>query len=320
VCRKVLTIPRNGLHGLPHNFFVQNLIEARKASIEEQQVVLCESCEKDSEETEGNIPLATMYCVDCNQKLCKRCSRPHKAWKGGPHQVRELGAELSVELIQQRGNYCEQHAGKQLELYCLNCETNVCRECFALRHPEHMCQNVKRVAENLVKSSNADVRQVSARISEFHSAVMQTDEAEKRLIRAVTNADTSVEQRGETLKQTVDSQVDNLRRQLETFKTASQKELANRKDGLELGITAMGSFTAYSLELMSKGSPCDITRAASELHVRADELLETYVTPANYCAPVVKFVPMNIDELIEPHGGEQNMIGCFLTSNSNGKL
>jgi len=321
VCRRVLEIPKKGLDELPHNFFVQNLIEAREASTEQPHVVLCEACDKYGGETEGDIPPATMYCVDCNQKLCERCSRPHKAMKGGPHQVRELGSELSVELIQQRGSYCEQHAGKQLELYCFDCKTNVCMKCFAVKHTHHKCCEVEAVAEDLVKSSKADAQQVSKRTVEFQAAITQTDEGKSRLIRTVQDVKTSVKERGEALKRTVDRQVDSLIGQLQAFERSSQKELASRKEGLELGITAMESFTAYSLELMSKGSPCDITRAASELHARADELLKTYATAVDYCAPGVKFVPMNIDELTEPrHGDDQNLIGRILTSNSDGKL
>ena len=313
VCRNILEIPEQGLCGLPHNFFMQNLIEAREASTEQVDVMLCEACEKDSEENEGDIPPSTVYCVDCNQKLCKRCSRVHKAMSD-PHQV------LSVELIRQRGSYCQQHAGKQLESFCFDCKMNVCSECLSVEHTQHKCHDANKVAEDFVKSLKGHVQQLATRISEFHAVMVQTDEGDNDLVKAIQDVDTTVKQSGETLKYMVDTQVDNLRRQLETFKTASQKELASRRDGLELGITAMESFTAYSLELMSKGSPCDITRAASELHARADELLKTHVTPADYCAPGVKFVPMNIDELTEPRDSDKNLIGRVLTSNNVGKL
>jgi len=320
VCRKELEIPDEGLEELPHNFFLQNLIDSREALGKPADEALCESCEKDSDETEGNIPLATMYCVDCNQKLCKRCSRPHRAWKGGPHQLNELGADLSNELIQQHGSYCEQHADKQLELYCFDCKINVCMKCFAVEHTQHRCREIEKVAEDFVKSSKADMHQVSKRIFEFHAATTQTDDGESKLKRAVQDVKTSVKERGEALKRAIDRQVENLFGQLETFERASQKEVANRRDGLELGIVAMESFTAYSRELMSKGSACDITRAACELHARADELLKTYVTPADYCAPGVKFVPMNIDELAGSRGDDQNLVGCIRTTNGDGKL
>ena len=319
VCRKELAIPNEGLEELPHNFFLQNMIDSREALGKPAGEALCESCENDSDETEGNIPVATMYCVDCNQKLCKHCSRPHRAMKGGPHQLKELGAELSIELIQQRGSYCEQHAGKLLELYCFDCKINVCMKCFAVAHTQHKCREVEQVAEDLVRSTKADAEQVSTRICKFHLAMTQTDDGENSLKRAVLDVKTSVKQRGEAVKRTVDRLVNTLLGQLETFEKATQKEVANRRDGLELGIVAMESFTAYSRELVSKGSACDITRAAGELHARADELLKTYVTPADYCAPGVKFVPMNIDELTGSRGDDQNLIGRILTSDSDGR-
>jgi len=320
VCRKELAIPDEGLEELPHNFFVQNLIEAREAFTEQPAVMSCESCEKYCDETERNIPEATIYCVDCSEKLCNRCSRVHRTMKGGPHQVKELGAEMRMELIQQRGSYCGQHGAKLLEFYCFDCNVNICRDCFADEHTQHKCGIVRKVAQDFADSSKEDVQQVSSRISEFRAAMMQTDEGENELMRAIYDVDASVKQKGETLRNMVDIQVNVLLRQLQTFQRASQKEVAGHRDGLELGIVAMESFTAYSRELMSKGSACDITRAAGGLHARADELLKTYVSPADYCAPLVKFVPMNIDELTGSHGGDQNVIGRVLTSDIDGKL
>jgi len=313
VCRNVLPIPDKGLDKLPHNFFLQNLIEARETSAEQPGVVSCESCEKYGDETE-----ATRYCVDCNQKLCERCSRPHKAMKGGAHQVEELGAKLSAKLIQRR-SYCKQHDGKLLELYCFDCKNNICMKCFAVKHMQHMCQEVEMVAEDLRKPSETQIRQVSARISEFHAAVTQTDEENRRLVTVVEELKTSVEHRGETLKRMIDRQVESLTGQLEMIETTGRKEFASRKDGLELGIVAMESFTAYSWELMTKGSACDITRGAIELQARAEELLNTYPNPADCSAPDIKFVPTNVDELSGSGNGDGNLIGRIVTSSDDGK-
>jgi len=70
---------------------------------------------------------------------------------------------------------------------------------------------------------------------------------------------------------------------------------------------------------MSKGSSCDITRAANHLRSRADELLKTYVSPTNF-SPGIKFVPMNIDEVTAVGlQGDHNLIGRVLMSNIGGK-
>jgi len=233
--------------------------------------------------------------------------------------VKELGAELTVELIQQRGSYCELHAGKQLELYCFDCEINVCMKCFAVEHAQHTCQDVEKVAEELKKSFESDVQLISTRTNEYYNSVGNTNEEESKMMEAGQDVETLVKQRGEALKGTIDRQVQSLLEEINTFNTASQKEVASRKERLEFGIMALESFAAYSQELMSKGSPCDVTRAANDLRGRADELLKTYVTPADYSTPGVKFVSMNIDEFTEPHA-EQNLIGRIVTTNSTGTL
>jgi len=293
VCRKELAIPDEGLDALPHNFFMQNLIDAREASnqptvinVKENVIeasnqpsieVLCEACEKDPDVSEGNIPPATMYCIDCRQKLCKRCSRAHKTMTH-PHQVKELGAELNLELIKQRGSYCDQHSGKQLELYCTDYKINVCMECYAI-HRRHKTMQVEKAAEYFIKSSKADVEQVSSRKTLFHTLSTQTEEHSTKLTKTVEDTERSIKQRGEILKDMVDKQVEKLLEELQTFQKTSQKELSSHKEELEFGIMVMDSYIEYSQKLMSDGSYCDVTRTGCDLRGRADELLKTYVTP-----------------------------------------
>ena len=233
--------------------------------------------------------------------------------------MKELGAELTVELIIQRGSCCDKHAGKQLELHCFDCKVNVCVKCFAVEHTQHKCREVEKVAEDIVKSAETNLEHVSSRLSQFRASATRADAEESQLIRAVQDVETTVKQRGEMLKRVIDKQVDHLLEQVQTFKETSQKEVESRKERLGFGIIALESFAAYSQELMSRGSPCDITRAADDLLARADELLQTYVTPVDHCAPGVKFVPTNTDEFTEPHA-EQNIIGSVLTSEDGGKL
>ena len=120
MCRTVLTIPLGGLAGLPRSFVIESLIDFLERSRKQVCTALCESCEKDSDENDGDIAPATMYCVDCNQKLCKPCSKPHKAMKGIPHRVGDLGDELIMRIIEEQENYVVRpDEGKQLDLRAL---------------------------------------------------------------------------------------------------------------------------------------------------------------------------------------------------------
>ena len=119
MCRKEFQISPDGLDGLQHHFFIQQLVDVRKASSEEFGEVPCKVCSEDSEADSNKIPKATMYCVDCNQKLCEQCSKPHRKMKGGAHLVKPLGAEneMEPELIKLRASSCDKHKDEQVKLY-----------------------------------------------------------------------------------------------------------------------------------------------------------------------------------------------------------
>ena len=86
-------IPRNGLQRLILNFVLQNLIDTERAPS-------AQSCEACSCSTDQQFVRATVNCVNCSQRLCERCSLPHRKMKGGAHDVRPLGDELRPELEQ----------------------------------------------------------------------------------------------------------------------------------------------------------------------------------------------------------------------------
>jgi len=126
-CRKEFRIPSDGLDSLQHHFLIQQLIDNRKVSPEEFHGTPCVVCLEESDGSSEKIATATVYCVDCKQKLCERCSRPHKRWAGGAHQLKALDAELEPELIQRQAGACDTHRNKQVELYCHQCNENVCQ-------------------------------------------------------------------------------------------------------------------------------------------------------------------------------------------------
>jgi len=310
VCRKEFQIPDAGVEALPHNFFLQNLIDARHASSQKVEEVLCEVCvAAENDEDEGEIELATMYCVDCDQKLCKRCSRCHVTIRGGPHQVRPIGAELTADLIQQRGSYCDQHKDERLKLYCHDCEINVCLMCFAVDHNGHNWAYIEKVVEEFTRLFDSEIiGSVSSRIDDFHVAMAQVDAENTKFASTINENETFIRQRQEAVNRITEKHVNRLLQELQTVKSGGVKEASNRSEELKLALTSLESFKNYLAELVTKGSPCDITRESKAMRSRASELLQTCVVPSDYQAPCVSFTPMNVDELTNE---EQNPIGCI---------
>lgn len=91
LCRTIFQIPRNGLD------------EFRDSRDGRGGEKICEVCS-----TELDVKRATVYCVDCSQLLCERCSLPHKKMRKGAHSLIPL-AESGAH--GQEGEECETSRG-----------------------------------------------------------------------------------------------------------------------------------------------------------------------------------------------------------------
>jgi len=304
LCRKEFEIPQDGLQTLPANFFLKNMIEAKNLEGKEPGSASCEACS-----TDQHVIPAEVYCVDCGQKLCERCSVPHQKWKGGPHDVRPLGEEISAGLVHHHGSFCDKHPDERLKLYCFDCRGNICVMCFAVYHQQHKCGEVENVAKDFMISIKSKIKPFPPRIFQFHEAVIQIEMANKRSLKTINEVECEVQERGNEIKRLVDDHVTKLMQELNEIRASSVKEAQTRRESFELALTALESFQAYASEIASKGSPCDITRAANDMLVRADELLKTHVISAAYRPPHIRFVSSNTDAMTAR--GKNNIVGSL---------
>jgi len=297
MCRMEFQIPPNGLDSLQHHLFIQQLVDIRKASSEEFDNVPCEVCLEESHEDSDKIPTATMYCVDCNQKLCEQCSRPHRRMKGGAHQVKPLGAEVEQELIQLRGSSCDKHKDEQVKLYCSDCNENICLMCSAVKHRNHNSVEIPEACENFRPRIDDDNERIQSAISNVREQSRQTKQDVAGVRMEVENVKKIVLAAGDEIKRLVDDQISQILNELESVTSESGKEAANVEETYQLALVSMESFHRYSRELLDKGRPSDITRAACELHDRATELLGNDVTAVKYRPHHVTFIPADVTQV-----------------------
>jgi len=299
LCRKEFQIPPDGLRGLQHRFFIQHLVDARNVSSKSTDEVPCQVCLEVNEWNEGSSPAATMYCVDCGEYLCERCSRPHTraTMKGGAHQVRPLGAELEQELLWARGSYCDKHKEKQVELYCHDCTENICVLCFAVKHRQHQTVEVQEMAETLKPKMENDDELILLSMNAVQQLSDKTKEEHAKSLSHVESIEKMVVEAGEALKCLVDRQVSECLLELQWVKNESDEQAMIAQEQLQLALVTMESFHTYSRELLDKGRPSDVTRAAAELHKRATELLNNDATSVQYRPPHVTFTPADVTQM-----------------------
>ena len=81
LCRKEFTLSSNGVDDLPKNFFVTNFLQMKELSSGDSKTGPCEACRGDEESEVGLQNVASVYCIECQMKLCKICERGHKTIK-----------------------------------------------------------------------------------------------------------------------------------------------------------------------------------------------------------------------------------------------
>jgi len=69
LCRQRITLPGNGVGDLPKNYFIVNFLQ-ELSRVESA----CEVCS-------GEQRVATVFCIECQQKLCQACENYHKKFK-----------------------------------------------------------------------------------------------------------------------------------------------------------------------------------------------------------------------------------------------
>ena len=292
VCRHEFQIPKNGVAGLTTKTHVK----------EAEPSATCEVCSSE----QSGIP-ATNYCVDCHQKLCERCSLPHRKWKGGPHDIRTLDT-LSPE-HQRGGNYCDKHK-ERVKIYCLECQTSVCSMCCLESHKTHKFEQIDTMMEEFARSIDDEVKPVTKHIQSFRGAAAQVETEESHLCSSIQAIEQEIKKEGEkrklSLPHLIDIQVGDLHHKLRSMTSIAEEEVKSHINAVQLALTEMESFRTTSLQLKSKVSPGDIKQTASDVRDRAKELLQKHVIPGEYHAPSYTFTPVNNDEFLRE---ERNFIG-----------
>jgi len=297
LCRKEFEIPSDGLSKLQHHFVIQRLVDARKAVSEESDGEPCEVCLVESDENSEKIPTATTFCVDCRQKLCDQCSKPHRRMRGGAHQVRPLGAELEEELVQLRGSYCNKHKEEKVKLFCYDCNENICVLCFAVKHREHETVLITEAAKTFSLQINSDKEQIWALVRKVEEKSKKKEKERNEFLREADKVKCEIKATGNEVSRIVDDQIAVQLDEVDKIRWEDTKKAETVEERYQLALAAMERFCTFAEELLDKGRPNDITRAAVELHMRATELMNSDVTSVQYSPLHVTFTPADVTQV-----------------------
>jgi len=270
LCRKEFTLPSSGVENLPKNFFVTNFLQMKELSGIESKASGCEAC---SDGKATGVSVATVYCVECQQKLCQDCAEYHKKFSvTRRHEIVELGSEaLSLKLPL---SMCEKHADKYLEIYCFDCKLVVCMICYINTHSKHKCSGVNEIEDEFREQMTVDAEKVADGVDKYREMLAKIEKEVNDFTEQIAKAEMEISEKAEQLKRMIDVHREKLMTELLSVKQKRIKEIESLREDIERQLLSMESYQKYVGEVRQRGTACDVAREASGLHSRAEELLK----------------------------------------------
>ena len=115
---------------------------------------------------------------------------------------------------------------------------------------------------------------ITAGVRKCREMLAKIEKEENDFNEQIAKAEMEISKKAEQLKRMIDVHKAKLVEELSSIKQKRRKEIESLRKEIERQLLWMESHKKYVDEMRQKGTACDIARAASGLHDRADELLE----------------------------------------------
>ena len=141
ICRRIVTLGdlKNNIKtwakSLPLNNLIVSMVDKQAMTQSEK---LCDPCQFNTESVK-----AVSWCSTCEEGLCKTCDKCHRSFKMSSSHVIVSLEEMNSDKMSPgiRGiNYCSEHNGKIIEVYCVDHSRSCCTLCVTLSHRK--CETV----------------------------------------------------------------------------------------------------------------------------------------------------------------------------------
>ena len=273
LCRKEINISTERLATeLPKNLFVGKLLEAKKlaGALSNQETPLCEVCDR-SRSTGPDE--ATVYCVECNQRMCQHCSEVHKNMKvSASHKVIKFGShglQTEERFVTLSVNTCEKHSDRKLEIYCVECKLAICMMCYLKDHNAHKFLDVNEARAELSKQMKIDSEKIDGKVSECQEVLKQLSDDERSFVDVINTTEKEIVEKAEEMKKLIEKyKMEELDKLRET-KCKQLKQIENVRHEVESVLMMLDSFKKYTEQLTGKGSACDVGQF-QEVHRTVD--------------------------------------------------
>lgn len=282
VCHKDINIPEEGLEGLKKNLFLQKMLEVQKITEGEEKLEECEvKCDVcgDMAEAADTDSDAVMFCVDCSQNLCQKCSDYHRLLKNTTtHRLLSIGSEQ--ELIKRMEVLkCTKHPNEKMEVYCKTCQISLCQTCFSSSdHTNHSGCGLTEASTKLKEVIEESIDDFSYDISSIRKHLRDVDEVSDRFTTNIEHIENSVQMKEDEIRTVMVRHAAILKNEIEDRKSSFEKEIKKIRDGLESHQKMLEDYSSYTKTLLKKASAAVLVCSSYDVNRRLKELRKIRVS------------------------------------------
>ena len=314
LCRKEFLIPADGIDCVPKNFFLENLLQYKMTLQMGSASIVCDVCSASDESKTGEIPTATMRCLECQDNYCDSCVKVHQFLKvSRDHKLVKIGDEAATSgiMLVQSVKYCSEHSQKPLEYYCADCRKIVCVHCFVERHKSHDCKAITTVDTDFRQAIEKNAQKISNYASEMLVVKENIEKRKEDFLKEIVAKENAIHKRNLELKEMIDRDTKLLLDKLSAVKSNHLKTMEDEVEVTDRSFTTLKGFEDYCTELVSKGSASDICSSFDEIILRANGLEKDHeVFIGRPCKSVeVTFEVTDLKEVIQKFNN--NVVGII---------
>ena len=273
---------------LPHHFYIQKLLDIKNINKHsDPDIPPCKVCMADSvDKVRERVARAKWFCQNCSELLCEDCCKAHKYMRT-PHVLKVLTHELNQKL---RQRVCGKHPEEFNDIYCWECDKNVCRSCVQEEHKRHSTLNIREAEEgtrNEITACKTEMSMVVTELDKLAETCSKEVEFMKEQERGMKERISSAAQKQ---KQVIDEQLSELyiRYDRTTELGESTREMA------EITSKDIVKFVEQCDQLMDKGTAMDVVRSGRQLHQEAAHLKQRYTAITIKRPGILTFTPADV--------------------------
>ena len=238
--------------------------------------IKCEICKEGPKKADS-------FCCECDQYMCATCAGVHRKFKSCiRHQVvpQRDAYKYATRCVRPSATplalTCVKHEGKLLELYCLECQELICRDCIRGEHDKHKNNFANIVATEVkeeIQTSLAPLQVMCDSLSEAVAKVsaciagLRTEEA------CVTrNIQCSFEQ----LKAIIVKHQESLLKQTQQLVQTKLTKLSKQEECLKLALATTRSFISFVDATNKGGSDEEFLSMKKQISTRIQQLSKEF--------------------------------------------